>query len=164
MGRICTICAHVERDRIDAALVSGTAYSAIARQFEVGPESVRRHHDAHLSPALAAIAARRKEAAAADLVGQIRELVRRADELYEAAALAGKVTNALAALREMRGSLELLGKATGELDDRPVTVVNLQQAPEWLAMRAAIFAALMQFPEARAAVAGRLLQLEAGPT
>lgn len=164
MGRVCTICTHPERDRIDAALVSGTAYSAVARQFEVGPESVRRHHDAHLSPSLAAIAARRKEAAAADLVGQVRQLVGRADELYEAAVLDGKVTNALAALREMRGSLELLGKATGELDDRPQVTINLMQSDEYVAVRSAIFAALMQYPDARAAVAGRLLALEAGPS
>lgn len=164
MGRICTICTHPERDAIDAALVSGTAYSAVARQFEVGPESVRRHHDAHLSPALAAMAAEREAEVAAGLVGQVRQLVARADELYEAAVLDGKPSNALAALREMRGSLELLGKATGELDDRPVTVVNLMQAPEWLAVRATILAALAMFPDARAAVSGRLLELEAGPS
>ena len=164
MGRVCTICTNPEREAIDAALVSGMKYSAVARQYSVGSESVRRHHDAHLSPALAAMAAEREAEAAAGLVGQVRQLVCRADELYEAAVLDGKVSNALAALREMRGSLELLGKATGELDDRPQVTINLMQSPEWLAVRAALFAALAAYPEARQAVAGRLLQLEAGPS
>ena len=162
MPRPCTICTHVDHDRIDADLVSGVSYSAISRKYNVGQESVRRHKASHVSPALAAMAAAREAEVAAGLVWQVRQLVSRADELYEAAVLDGKASNALAALREMRGSLELLGKITGELDERPVTVVNLQQSTEWLAMRAAIFAALMQFPEARQAVAGRLLELEAG--
>ena len=126
--------------------------------------AVARHKAAHLSAALAAMAAERKGEAAAGLVEQVRQLVRRCDELYEAAALDGKSSNALAALREMRGGLELLGRAMGELDDRPQIVVNFMASPEWLAVRAVLFAALAAYPEARQAVAGRLLQLEAGPS
>jgi len=164
VGRVCTICTHPDHAEIDASLVSGVAYSAIARQWDVGPESVRRHHDAHLSPSLAAIAAQRKEEEAASLVARIENLIDRAEVLFTAATDDGKSAQALNVLREMRGLMELWGRATGQLDDRPVTVVNLMQAPEWLAVRAALFAALAAYPDARQAVAGRLLQLEAAPS
>jgi len=165
MSARCAACTHPKRDELDSAIVAGQTLRAIGKQYGMSASAVLRHRDRHLSPALAAMAARREEEAASGLVAQVRQLVRRADELYTAAAKDGRSSAALAALKEMRGSLELLGKATGELKDAsPVTVVNLQTAPEWLAVRAAIFAALMQYPDARAAVAGRLLELEAGPS
>ena len=162
MGRRCTVCTHPERDAIDDELASGATYMGVSRKYELGPESVRRHHQSHLSPALAAIDAEREAEVNATLVARIEQLVRRADELYKITASEGKVTSALAALREMRGSLELLGKATGELDDRPQVTLNLMASPEWLAVRDVILAALMAYPDARAAVSGQLLQLEAG--
>jgi len=162
MAPRCTICTHAERDAIDDALVSGTAYSAIARQFEVGPESVRRHHQNHVSPALAAIEAERKEAEAADLVARIERLIARAETMFSAAAKDGQSTQALNVLKEMRQLLELWGKATGQLDDRPQVTVNLMASPEWLAVRDVILSALYAYPDARAAGSGRLLELEAG--
>jgi hypothetical protein len=162
MGVKCYCCGHPERDVIDAALVAGQSMRSLSKKYGCSVNSVMRHRDHHLSPALAAMAAKREEEAASGLVAQVRQLVRRADELYTAAAKDGRSSAALAALKEMRGSLELLGKATGELKDAsPVTVVNLQTAPEWLAVRAAILAALTPYPQARAAVTGNLLQLEA---
>ena len=87
--------------------------------------------------------------------------IAQAETLY-AAAEDGKSGQALTVLREIRALLELLGKATGELDTRPLTVVNLQTSPEWLAVRDVILSALMACPEARATVSGRLLELESG--
>jgi transposase-like protein len=162
MGRPCSICAHPNRDDIDAALISGASYSAVSKQFGVGPESVRRHHDAHLSPALAAMEAAEQEAKQATLLDRIEGLITRAETLYNAASDDGKSAQALNVLREMRGLLELYGKASGEIDSRPQVTVNLMASPEWLVVRGVVFAALQNYPDARAAVAGRLLELEAG--
>lgn len=165
MGVPCAACHHPKRDEIDAALVAGQPLRAIGKKFGMSASACLRHRDRHLSPALAAVAAQREEEAASTLVEQVRQLVRRADELYTAAAKDGRSSAALAALKEMRGSLELLGKATGELKDASsITVVNVQASEEWQQIRAVILAALVAFPEARQAVAGRLLQLEAGPS
>ena len=83
--------------------------------------------------------------------------------MFAAVSQTGSVPQALDVLKELRLQLELLGKATGELDTRPVTVVNLQTAPEWLAMRAVILSALCAYPEARGRRGlRRLLRLEAG--
>ena len=161
MSARCAACTHPKRDELDSAIVAGQTLRAIGKQYGMSASAVLRHRDHHLSPALAAMAAQREEEAASGLVAQVRQLVRRADELYTAAAKDGRSSAALAALKEMRGSLDLLGRATGELNDRPQVTVNLMQAPEWLAVRAAILAALTPYPQARAAVTGNLLQLEA---
>jgi hypothetical protein len=83
--------------------------------------------------------------------------------MFAAAAADGKASQALAVLKELRGLLELFGRATGELrNDTPTVVVNLATMPEYVAARTAIFDALRPYPEVRAVVSGRLHQLEAG--
>ena len=160
MGRQCTICSHPEHESIDNDLIAGVSQQEIARRYGVGYQSVNRHKQGHLSPALRAMAAAREAEAAASLVEQARLLVRRADELYEAAVLDGKASTALSALREMRGGLEFLGKATGELDDRPQVTVNLLSSPEILAVINVVYQELADDPERRQRLAGRLQQLQ----
>jgi hypothetical protein len=48
------------------------------------------------------------------------------------------------------------------VDDRPQVTLNLMASPKWLAVRDVILSALMAYPDARALVSGRLLELEAG--
>ncbi|MEV7633616.1 hypothetical protein AB0N64_14550 [Microbacterium sp. NPDC089318] len=51
-GRPCTLCRHAQRAEIERTLASGTAtYRAIARQFGLSRDAVRRHVDAHLDVA-----------------------------------------------------------------------------------------------------------------
>jgi hypothetical protein len=108
--------------------------------------------------------AEREHEGATSLLNRVESLIGRTETLLECAEQDGKVSAALAAVRELRGLLELLGKVSGELDTRPQVTINLMASEEYIAVRSAIFAALMQYPDARAAVAGRLLQLEAGPS
>jgi len=162
MPRVCSICTHPEREQIDAALVSGVSLRDIAAKYPpLTLSALSRHHNRHVSAALAAMQTAVQAKRHASLLDRVEGLIERAETLYTAASDEGKAAQALAVLKELRGLLELLGKATGELDTRPVTVVNLQTAPEWLAMRAVILSALMAYPEARACVSGRLLELEA---
>ncbi len=162
MARGCTVCLHPEREAIDACLVSGRPLREIAGQWGLSSSALHRHSQRHVSAALAAVQAEREAKGAASLLDRVEGLITRTEGLLTAAEQDGKVSAALAAVRELRGLLELLGKASGELDTRPVTVVNLQASPEWLELRAAIFMALQPYPEARAAVSGRLLELEPG--
>jgi hypothetical protein len=60
----------------------------------------------------------------------------------------------------LQPQIELLAKLIGELDER--SQVNVLVSPEWIAVRAALLEALAPHPQARAAVAGRLLQVEVG--
>ena len=60
----------------------------------------------------------------------------------------------MAAIREARGNLELVGRVTKELDERPT--LNLWLSPEWLELRTTIVGALAPHPEARRAVLGAI--------
>jgi hypothetical protein len=106
--------------------------------------------------------AEREHEGAASLQDRVEALILRCERLLEAAEQDGKVSAALAAVRELRGLLELYGKASGELSTVPTVTINLMASEEYIAVRSAIFAALMQYPDARLAVASNLLQLEAG--
>jgi hypothetical protein len=163
MARTCTICRHDEREAIDNALVRGVSLRDIAAQWQpLTASSLSRHRRDHLSPALAAVQAERVEQGAASLVDRVESLIGRTEGLLTAAEQDGRVTTALAAVRELRGLLDLYGKASGELDDRPQVTVNLLASPEWLSVRDAVLGALTGYPDARQVVAGRLLELGAG--
>jgi hypothetical protein len=163
MGAVCTICAHPERDAMDRAIVSGTSYRGVAAQWHVGREAVRRHAIRHLSAALAAVRTQAQDDRRASLLDRIETLIERGEAMFAAAAADGKASQALAVLKELRGLLELFGRATGELrSDTPTVTINLATMPEWIAVRSAMFDALRPYPEARAVVSGRLHQLEAG--
>ena len=70
-------------------------------------------------------------------------------------------SQALAAISQARGNLELLGKLAGELDERPV--VSVLVSAEWAAIRATIVEVLGSYPsEVRSAVSEALLELEVG--
>ncbi len=71
-------------------------------------------------------------------------------DILERAEKTGYLRTALAAISQARGTLELLGKLAGELDERPV--VNLNFSTEWLEFRAVIVAALELHPAAHTAV------------
>jgi len=164
MARPCTICTSEHRDSIDAGLAVGESTYSLADRFNVSASAVQRHSKRHVSPALATMRAEVQEDERSSLLDFIERSQARAERLYLAAVADGHSGQALAVLKEMRGQLELLGKATGELETRPVTVVNIQSSEEWQQIRAVIFAALVQYPEARAAVSGRLLEIEGGPS
>ena len=160
MPRVCTVCSHPDRPAVDQALINHKPYRDIAGRFSLGKNALLRHHDDHLPQTLAQAKAAEEAAQADDLLTELKSLRDRTYTLLEQAEKAGDIKAALAAIREVRATLELLGEMAGKLDRKPT--VNLLLAPEWLAVRAALLTALLAYPEARAAVAERLLALEAG--
>jgi hypothetical protein len=160
MPRTCTICCHPERDAIDCALVSGEPFRRVAAQHAVTEQAIRRHRKAHLPTALTKAQEAKEAARADDLLAQLRDLTAEAHRIKNQAERTGDYRTALAGIRELVRIVELLAKLRGELDERPQ--INLLVAPEWLAVRTALMAALTPYPEARAAVAEQLLALEGG--
>ncbi len=159
MPRTCTICCHADLPAINEALVSGESYRHIASRFDTSTAALQRHKGDHL-PAELALAHEAQDVAAADnLLAQVRDLQARALTILGKAEGTGDLRTALGAIREARSNLELLAKLVGELDERPT--VNVLLAPEWVTLRATILGALASFPDARAAVASRLVGLEA---
>lgn len=160
MPRPCTVCVHPERAAIDRDLLAGRACRDIAGRHGLGKSAVARHGADHLPASLARAADARAVADADALLREAEALRAKAMALLRAAELAGDLRTALAGVREARGCLELLARLSGELRDG--ATVNVVVTPGWAAVRAVVVAALAHFPEARAAVAERLLALEAG--
>jgi len=113
MPQVCTVCTHANRHAIDVALVSGTPNRHIASQYQLSEAAVRRHAEAHLPAALARAREAADMAHAGDLPAQVRVLQARALAILDAVDAGGDPRTALAALREARGSLELIAKLTG---------------------------------------------------
>ncbi|WP_155838708.1 hypothetical protein [Arthrobacter castelli] len=153
----CTVCRHHDRPEIDRQLAGGASNLGTAEKFGMSKDSVRRHRERHLSAALKAVATRRETQGAVKASDRAEELYSKAQRILEAAEEAGQGQLALGAIKELRATVELLAKLSGELDERPqVNVLNVQSSPEWLAIQGRMLEALAPFPDARVAVAGAL--------
>lgn len=159
MPRTCTICSNDSKEAIDRALVEGTALSEVAALFRVSDDALSRHKANHLPATLSKAQEAEVAAEADELLDQVRGLQARTLAILEAAEGSSQHRTALSAIREARSNLELLAKLVGELDERPVNVLI---SPQWIEVRGVLLEALAPYPDARSAVAGRLLALEAG--
>ncbi len=154
MSRRCTICTHQERSDIDRALVVGEKYRNIAEQFHVSLAPLVRHRDDHI-PAALVKAKNAADAAHADsLLAQVVDLRDKALGVLTKAESSDDLRAAIAAIREARGCVELLGKLAGQLNDAPA--VNLFISTEWREAQGLILSALEPHAEARLAVAAAL--------
>ena len=75
MGK-CWICTHPKRKEIDRALVSGTVpIRAIASQWQVGREALRRHvNSGHIAAKITKSAAAKEAVETDDLLQEVREI------------------------------------------------------------------------------------------
>jgi len=158
MPRTCTVCQHPDRGDIDRALLAGEPLRNIAERFRLSTTALHRHKRDHLPSTLVKAREAEEVSRADDLLAQVQQLQARALDLLRKAEAEGDYRTALAGIREARGCLELLAELTQQLDRRPQ--VNILLAPEWQVVRGAILDVLRLFPEVRALVAGRLLELE----
>jgi hypothetical protein len=126
MPRSCPICDHEDLDEINAALASNERIRTIAERWSVRKTALMRHRNEHLPySAIEAKEAEAKEAEAKeaeedapgdDLLDQVRDLQERALATLEEAEEAEELNAALRAIREAKGTLELMTKPLNELD------------------------------------------------
>jgi hypothetical protein len=148
--RACSICGHEHRDAMEDAFIAGQAKRRIASQHGVTERAVRYHMREHL-PALLALARDAERAARADtLLDRIEALHSRTMAILEAVEGTDEHGTALAAIREARRNLALVGEVTRELDR--AGTINVALNPEWLEIRGVIIAALEPRPTARDSV------------
>ncbi len=158
MSRVCTICTHKSRAKIDQALVERQAFRAIARQHNVSKDALLRHHDDHLPAALVKAQAATEAAQADALLAQVVDLRDKALDVLDTAQESEDLRAAIGAIREARGCVELLAKLAGQLKDAPT--VNILVSSEWQGLQAVILQALEPHVEARLAVAEALTTVE----
>jgi len=155
----CTVCSHADVDEIDAALAAGTPMRELASRYGLGKDALSRHGRSHLSGALKPLTGEVVLSNGALVKDRIEILLASVEGVLLGALADGKGTLSLSAAREVRMGLELLAKLRGELDERP-QVVNIVASQDWIQTRSALFEALAPFPDARLAVASRLLERE----
>jgi hypothetical protein len=150
MPRPCSVCAHPEHHAVNVALVQRDSYRDIARRFGLSKAALSRHAREHLPELLAKARHAVEVAEADDLLSRLEALQSRTLAILEAAEGKNQHGTALAAIREARSNLELIGRLTKELETGPT--FNLYLSPEWLELRAVIVGALAPFSEARESV------------
>lgn len=159
----CKVCQAPGRTAIEQALVAGRAMSSIAADHGLSKDSVRRHRDRHLAPAMRGAMASVGDRGGRTALTRLESLYDRAEAILTAAEQGGQGALALGAVRELRSVVELLARITGELDERPTVTVNVLQSAEWLGLQSQILAALHAFPDARASLADVLIAGELVP-
>ncbi len=154
MPRVCTICTHKKRSKINKALVERERFRTIADQFGVSKSALLRHHDNHLPTALVKAQAATEAAQADALLAQVVDLRDKALGVLDTAQGSEDLRAAIGAIREARGCVELLAKLAGQLKDAPT--VNILVSSEWQGLQAVILQALEPHAAARLAVAEAL--------
>jgi hypothetical protein len=135
---------------MEDAFIAGQAKRRIASQHGVTERAVRYHMREHL-PALLALARDAERAARADtLLDRIEDLHSRTMAILEAVEGRDEHGTALAAIREARRNLELVGEVTRELDR--AGTINLELSVEWQEVKAVLVNTLASYPEAQQAV------------
>ena len=152
MGRVCTICSHEQRFAIEELLATRqSTYRGIARKYGVSEDAVSRHVKAgHVSQLLALAADAERAARADSLLDRIEALHSRTLAILEAVEGTDEHGTALAAIREARRNLELVGEVTRELDR--AGTINLELTVEWQEVKAVLVNTLASYPEAQQAV------------
>lgn len=123
MPATCTVCVHPQRAEIERAVLDGLAMRAVARQYDLGRDSVARHsRNGHVPLALTVGADRREAAHAADLTSRAEELWARASQIL--ADVEGAPLLELAAVRELRAVIDLLARLAGPplAPDGPIVI------------------------------------------
>ena len=151
MPRVCTVCTHLERENIDAALLSGESYRHIAARFDTSTSSLQRHKD-HIPQHLAKATDAAEVVQADGLLDRLQSLNTETMQILREARSSRHPDNELAlkAISRAEKQLELQARLLGELNEG--TTVNVLVNPEWLALRAVIVRAVAPYPEAAQAV------------
>ncbi|WP_437567896.1 hypothetical protein [Sorangium sp. So ce542] len=158
----CPICVHAKRAAIEASVAAGDTWKTIGRHHLVDAGAVRLHAEGCLKGALRRTggseddlkAVANARARCLSLVEKVELLVREAVEDEEAS-----WRDRAALIVAAKGALELLGRFTGEIG--PASELIIVDSPKWKRIEAAISKALAPFPDAAAAVAKALADLEA---
>lgn len=151
MPRKCTLCNHPQRAEIERAITEGVSFRVVSERFRISIASISRHK-AHIETAIQKAIEAREISMGGSVLDRLRELNQRARTILEEAQREGARRDALAAIRELRGLLELEAELMGDLGRGTTVNVALVQSPEWQRLRDVLITTLEAFPEAKQAV------------
>ncbi len=174
MAGNCVTCSHPARSAIEAEIAAGVQLSPLERKYHLTRDALRRHRDRHMSGAIVALRAVQQEQAEKHVVAaanattardRVENLVQKLEEMVNRTHDERRESMLLGASRELRASIDLLARLTGELrpeNQTTVQVLNLSTSEDWVRTRMAILAALQRHPAALVDVAEALRLLGDG--
>jgi hypothetical protein len=164
-NRLCKVCSHSERVRIELLLAGGAGQRALARKFGLTHHAVGRHwrhvpeeRKAALmfGPVQRMSLASQLSEEAVSVIDHYRAVRAGLYKLYDAAVEAGDRNGGALVAGRLLTCLDAMGRLTGQLAGSTLiqqnTVNNFYLLPEFASFEADLIRALSRFPEARAAV------------
>ena len=151
MPQVCTVCSHLETDKINEKIVSRIPNRRISTQFNLTEQSIRRHKKNCLPEHLLASQQIKDLLRADALVARISTLLTEAEYLLNELKERGDFRGAVTSLGEFRRIVEMLAKLGSVLADKHA--INIHNDPGWSKIRHVILDALIDHPDAKWAVA-----------
>ncbi len=108
MPRTCTVCKSPDREKIDAAIVSGTSFRSIAKRYALSGTAVFRHK-LHVAKTIVKAADRRDEQLGDNAYEEMQRVQRKAWQLLTKMEKEKDHRGAIVAVREVRECVESLG-------------------------------------------------------
>lgn len=124
MSNRCKVCNHLDKAKIDQALIEGESLRSVAERFGMHYSSLSRHKS-HISEQLNKSLALREFnelQQGQSVLQQIESLQAKALALLTKAENAGDIKTAIQAVRESRGCVELMAKCSGQLAPEKVLI------------------------------------------
>jgi hypothetical protein len=160
MARPCSVCSHPEAFLVNEVLIiEGRSNRAVARQFGLHHDAIRRHRE-HI-PGLLLEAHEAEQASDADaLLAEVRQVRDDLRRLCQKAEESEDYRTAIGGQATLLRYYDLLATVRKLIDERPqVNQVNVIVAPH---VQQVIVEALQPYPEAGWAVSDALGKLEPG--
>jgi hypothetical protein len=110
MGQSCKICNDSRRISLDREICAGKDIKNLAKSYNVPYHSLYYHSQHHVTRQLATAMQQKEMTESFDLLHKIDKILSRTEKIFQRNFDKGKDTVALKALRESRGTLELLAK------------------------------------------------------
>ena len=174
----CTVCAHLERTRIELLLAGGAGQTAVAAKYGLSKHAVHRHWHGHvtaerkanliLGPVQRAELAARVCEETGSVLDHLKAIRAGLYQQYNAALEAGDRNSGALLAGKLHDNLRTVARITGELASGPLVQINNSQtnvtalldSREFAAFQAALIRVLNQYPPARDAVVAEFERLE----
>lgn len=117
MPQKCTVCNHPNTAEIEQRIVEGVAHTTIADQFGLNHLAIRRHSEMHLPEKLVRHVRENQSNQAEGILDGISDLLDRTKNILDKAEAKGHQRLALDAIKEARGTYELLSKIAVKLEE-----------------------------------------------
>jgi hypothetical protein len=122
----CAGCLHPNRDALDAQLVAGVPYRAISATFNLSLGAISRHKR-HVKEMIQARTTTEMSEHSSTLYNRVERLVDEAEQILAKAKAKDDFRGANGALGAAAKLLDLLGRASGELQSANVGGIHLTQ-------------------------------------